>query len=118
MRRQGKRQRGCGARLPRSSRNAEKLMRLEAESPARVVQAVAERRRGIGLASRPVHRLEKEMAEVERLEPRGVGARLGIDQLELVAPAHLQWGTCLGTHTEPVDTGRWLDRAVGLHRDL
>ena len=39
------------------------------------------------LASRrgAVHRLEEEVVEAEALEPLGLGAGLGVDQLELVA---------------------------------
>ena len=51
-------------------------MRLEAQSPARMGQAVAQRGGGVGLPGGAVHRLEEEVVEVEALEPLGLGAVL------------------------------------------
>ena len=65
----------CPRPLP-VSRNSEKLMRLEAQSPARMGQAVAQRGGGVGLPGGAVHRLEEEMIEAERLESLRLGAVL------------------------------------------
>src|SRR5687768_1139927 len=61
-------------------RNSEKLMRLQAEPPARMLQAVLKGGRGIGLPLGPVHRLEKEVTEFESLELGGIGTCLREDQ--------------------------------------
>src|SRR4051794_24388264 len=99
-------------------RNAEKLMRLQAESPARMRKAVRERRASVGLTQGPVHRLEEEMPEVERGVPLGLGALLRVYQLELVARAHSERRLCLRAHAYPVELGRRIHRAIGLDRDF
>src|SRR6266545_3634141 len=99
-------------------RNAEKLMRLQAESPARMRQAVRERRAGFGLARGPVHRLEEEMPEAERGVPLGLSSLLGVDQLELVARADPERRLGLRAHAHPVELRGRIYRAVGLDGDL
>src|SRR4051812_39678662 len=100
------------------SRNPEKLMRLQAEPPAWMGQAVSKRRRGVGLARRSVHRLQEEVAELKTFESLRLRAALGINQLDLVAAGDNQPGLGLGTHTEPIDPIRGCDGAVGLDRYL
>src|SRR5262245_66557061 len=84
---------GPSSRLPVSG-NAEKLMRLQAQSPAWMAEAVAQREGGVHLAGRAIHRLQEEVPELEPFEPLGLrgGLLLGIDQLELVPPADSQAG--------------------------
>src|SRR5688500_14641955 len=93
-------------------------MGLQAQSPARMGQTIAQRRRGVALPGRSVHRLQKEMLEPEPLEALRLGPLLGIDQLELVSAEYHQWRPGLGADAEPVDAMRWSDRSVGLHRHI
>ena len=86
--------------------NPEKLMRLQAEPPAWVGQAVVKCGRGIGLAVRSVHRLEEVMAEAELLELVRRRTRLRKNQLDLIATGDNELGPGLGTHAEPVDAIR------------
>src|SRR6478736_5758778 len=91
-------------------RNAEKLMRLQAEPPARVRETILERG--------PIHGLKKEVVEREvgvALRRRAV---LGIDQLELIARADHEVSLRLGAHAHPVEACRRVHGAVGLDRDL
>ena len=66
-------------------------MRLQAQAPAWVSEAIAERGLGVGVAVRAVHGLQEEMAEPERLEScrvhTGLGAGLRKNQLQLVSGA-------------------------------
>src|SRR3954447_16635013 len=80
------------------SRNPEKLMRLQAEPPAWMVQAVPKRCGGIGLPVRSVHRLKEEVAEPEILEPIRLRADLRVNQLDLVASHGNHPGPGLGAH--------------------
>ena len=68
-------------------RNPENLMRLQAEPPARVIEAIAERCFRVGVSVRPVHRLQEEMAESKRLKCRRFGVTLRINQFQLVSGA-------------------------------
>ena len=65
-----------------------------------------------------LHGLQREARNSERGELLRTRSRLWIDQLELVAPAHLERRPRLGTDAQPVYARRWQDRSVGLHRDL
>src|SRR5664279_2822688 len=65
----------------------EQFMRLDTQPPARMLQAVPDRERGVPLAVGAIHRLQEEVREVERLEPLRRRGLLRVDQLELVAPA-------------------------------
>src|SRR5262245_13704224 len=98
--------------------NAEKLMRLQAESPARMREAIFERSARVRFARGAIHGLKKEVAECEvgvALRRRAV---LGIDELELIPRPDHQVGLRLGTHAHPVEAGRRVHGAVGLDRDL
>src|SRR5215213_6848791 len=53
-----------------------KLMRLQAEPPARVGQAIAKRRGGVGLPVRPIHGLEIKVLELQALVSAWLGAGL------------------------------------------
>ncbi len=54
----------CPAARPPRSWNPEKLMRLKAQPPARMCEAVVKRGFGVGLLVRPVHWLQKEVDEL------------------------------------------------------
>src|SRR5690348_14477121 len=98
--------------------NAEKLMRLQAEPPARMRQAVLERGPRVPLPVGPVHRLQKEMTEGQRLEPFRLGPDLRVDQLQLVSGPQQQLRPRFGAHADPVQPGGRKPSAVRLHRDL
>src|SRR3954467_8188921 len=85
------------------SRNPEKLMRLQAEPPAWMVQAVPKRRSGIGLSVRSVHRLKEEVAKPQILKPIWLRPDLRVNQLDLVAPHRNHPRPGLGAHAEPID---------------
>src|SRR3982750_1422927 len=98
--------------------NSQKLMRLQAEPPARMLETILQRLRGVGLALRSVHRLEKVMPKLEMLVPGRLASHLGKHQLELVPTPHHQLGASLGAHTEPVDATGRLDRSIGFDCDF
>ena len=93
-------------------------MRLEAQAPPRVLEAVARREFGVRLELGAVHRLQEEVFELQPLELRGSNPMLRVDELQLVARALLDHGASLGAHADPVDTGRRLECAVRFDRDL
>src|SRR2546427_10096477 len=99
-------------------RNAEKLMCLQAESPARMCKAIRQRGARVRIPRGAVHGLEKEVPEVQALVSRRLGPLLWIDQLELVAAGHDQGCVGLGTHAQPVDARRRHHGAVALDGDL
>src|SRR3546814_9224140 len=61
------------------------LVRLERQAPARVGHHQVDARLHIGAGIRIVERLDKQMLEVERREPRDVAAGLRPDELQFVA---------------------------------
>src|SRR5215210_6801008 len=97
--------------------NAEKLMRLQAEPPARVGQAVVHGERRISRALGAVHRLQEEVAELQILEVLRAESALGIDQLHLASRTHVQLRSGLGAHAEPVELGRRRESSVVFHGD-
>lgn len=100
------------------SGNPRQLVRLQAETPPRVRQAIRHRgSQGCGSVG-PVHGLQEETGEVETLVARGIRARLRIHQLQFVTALLHQRRTGLGTHTDPVDAAWRRDGAIGLHGDL
>ena len=93
-------------------------MRLQAQLPARMVEAVAERERGVEIAGGSIHGLQEEVAEWETLKRSRLGATLRIDQLKLVPAALLELRAGLGAYADPIETLGSLDGSVGLHCDL
>ena len=91
-------------------------MRLEAESPLRVRETVRHRRLRICFGADAVlHGLQREARKSERGELLRTRSRLWIDQLELVAPAHLERRPRLGTDAQPVNARRWQRvKAIGI----
>src|SRR5215207_5786068 len=87
-------------------RNAEKLMRLQAQSPARMRQTIGECGARVRLALRAVHRLQEKLPKRESGVALGLAAGLRIDQLELVARGDDERCFGLRTHAEPVDARR------------
>src|SRR5919112_1524080 len=99
-------------------RNAEKLMRLKAQPPARMCQAVVKRGIGVGLLVRTIHGLQKELPEGKPLEQLGLGACLGKNQLDLVPTLYGQACAGLRADTQPVDSWWWGQRPVCLDGHL
>ena len=80
-------------------------------------EAVGDRRRRGRVSIVAIHRLEEKAFEVQGLEARGIDARLGMDQLQLLPRTLRQGGARLGTDADPVDARRRRQGAVGLDRD-
>src|SRR5205814_3438801 len=66
----------------------------------------------------PVHRLQEEVPEVEPFIVRGLGSRLRVDELQLIAGSNSQSRPGLGTDARPVDSGRPGKRAVRFDGDF
>src|SRR3954463_7457860 len=92
--------------LPAFLPDSQKLMRLQAEPPARMSQAILKCSRGVGLPFRSVHRLQIEVLELEGLVSARLGPALGKHQLELVTAGDHQGGICLRADAHPVQAGR------------
>src|SRR5258705_1079270 len=97
--------------------NADDLVGLEGEAPARMPEAVVDRLARVGVARGTIHGLQKEMLEVEGLE--ALGRRFGLrkDELQLVAAFQRERHGRLRAHAHPVDALRWCEGAVGLDGD-
>src|SRR5262245_2654466 len=101
-----------------TSANSQMLVRLEAQLPTRVAQAVGDGGCGILGNIGSVHRLQRESLEVEIDECFGRGSGLRIDKLQLVAMMNHEFASRLGADANPIESLRGRDRAVGLDRDL
>src|SRR6185437_8380453 len=73
--------------------------------------------RRVARALRPVHRLQEEMAERQRLEIFGRDAFLWKHQLQLVAGAERERRARLGADADPIEPAGRRAGAVGLDRD-
>src|SRR5579863_9194857 len=93
-------------------------MGLQAETPLRVVEAVANRLLRIGDAAGAVHGLQKEVAEGELGQLRGVNSLLGKDQLELITGVLHEWRAGFWADANPVQRVGGVHGSVGLHSDL
>src|SRR5690606_38788030 len=94
------------------------FMRLEAESPLRVTQAVLDCRLDILVLILVILRLKKEMRESELFKLRWRVLRLRVDQLELIPSRLNNFGSCFGTHADPIQSVWSKNGAVRLNRDL
>src|SRR5580698_5030569 len=83
------RRRGCGP-FDTILRNSKQLVCLNAQPPARMIEAICERKGGVRLTVGTIHGLQEEMAELQLLELLRLGACLRIDQLQLVATQLLE----------------------------
>src|SRR6266404_59959 len=93
------------------------FVRLQAEPPLRVVQAILNRARSIFDHVGPVHRLQRKAFKLkigERLRHRG---RLRINQLELMAAAYSQLRAGFRADANPVHAVGRVDCAVGFDAD-
>jgi len=64
-----------------SLRNVEKLMRLQAQAPMRMLEAILYSKLRVFFNAGTIHGLEKKMGEVPIEKQPGFGAGLGVDQL-------------------------------------
>src|SRR6476619_1427159 len=97
--------------------DTECFVRLQAEPPLRMAQAIVDRPRGVFDHVGPVHRLQRKAFEIE---PRKVFRRssfLRIDQLQFVAAAHHEAGAGFRADADPVHPAGRFDRPVGLDAD-
>src|SRR3954447_26245719 len=93
-------------------------MRLQAQPPLRMVQAIPNRRFGIRNTVRSVHRLEIETVELER----GVTLRRAVllreYELQLVAFRGDHVAVRFRADANPIDPLRWDNRAIGFNADF
>src|SRR5579862_9827274 len=93
-------------------------MRLETESPMRMIQTVRDRFASVLLDSRSVHGLKKEVCEVEPFISERFSSRLRKDELELVSTLDNELDAGFRAHANPVDPhGNGL-RAIRLDGDF
>jgi len=88
-------------------------MRLQAETPLRIFQAISDGRLDIGSLRRTIHRLEQKMVKGQFGIGWGQGARLGVDEFEFITAVQQERRTRFRADTEPIDAGRAQDRAIG-----
>src|SRR3546814_5897269 len=93
------------------------LVRLERQAPARIVHHQIDARLDIGVGIRIVERLDEQMFEIERREPRDVAAGLRPDELQFVAAQLNQLAPRFRADADPVDAARDRKRAVAFDRD-
>ena len=93
-------------------------MRLQAQPPLRMAHAIAHRKPGIYSALRPIHGLQKEVAEREPCKLRRLDSLLRIHQLELIAGSLHKSRAGFGTDANPVQDVRSFHGAICLHRYL
>src|SRR5579871_1233367 len=100
------------------SGNAEQLMRLQAESPLRMLQAIAQSEFGVFLATWAIHWLQEEVPEVQMLEALRLCSLLREDELQFLPGLEDERCARLGTHANPINAGRRQLRAVGFDGNL
>lgn len=84
----------------------EQLVRLQAKPPPRIGKTVFHGLLSIGLYAGPAHGLEKEIFEIQMLEPFRLGAFLWKDKLQLIAGPDDKFSAGLGAHGDPVYASR------------
>jgi uncharacterized membrane protein len=100
--------------LPHSNQ----LVRLDTQSPLRVLQAVVDRKLRITRNVGSVHRLQEEMFEFELCELFRPSVFLRVNQFELTARGLHEWRAGLGTNADPIEGRRCGARSVGLDSDV
>src|SRR5450830_216875 len=99
-------------------RYLQQLVRLNAQLPLRIVLNLFNCQPRVTCSLEPIHRLQQEMLKVQLFI---VGQHLCLlrnDDFKLITFDDLQFGAHLGTHANPVDTGRNRNRAIGLDGNL
>src|SRR5919201_1612123 len=97
--------------------DTDRLVRLQAEPPLRMTQAIVDGSRGVIDHVRSVHWLQREALEGEPLEILRRSANLRIDQLQLVPFSQDEVRAGLGADANPVNCWGRVERAVGLDAD-
>src|ERR1700682_4892762 len=97
--------------------DAERLVRLHAEPPFGMAQAVVDCARGVLGHIRAIHRLQREPLEGKTEVVLRRGALLRIHQLQFVAPAYHEIGAGFRADANPVHARGRADRAIGLDTD-
>src|SRR5262249_7218520 len=103
--------------VPTSS-DSEEFVRLDAELPLRVGNAIGDGLLSVLPQRRTIHRREREPLEVKIAELLRRYTVLGEHEFELVTSADLQLRPGLGADTHPIDARGELDRAVCLQSNL
>ena len=84
----------------------------------RMSAAIIDRKRGVFLALRPIHRLQEKMIESEFFKPFRRRIRLRIDEFQFIA-AHLQQSVfALRTDADPVEPLGRCDRSIRFNGDI
>src|SRR5258707_7087392 len=97
--------------------DAERLVRLHAEAPPGMAQAVVDGARGVLGHVRAIHRLQREPLEGKTEVVLRRCALLRIDQLQFVTPAYHEIGAGFRADANPVHALGRGDRAIGLDAD-
>src|ERR1051325_6775621 len=92
----------------------EQLVRLQAEPPLRVHETILNGALRVGDEVRPIHGLQEEVREIERLESLRQRRGLRKHELELIAAREHERRHGLWTHTDPIQAARRRLRAVRL----
>src|SRR6267142_3577139 len=95
--------------------NAEDLVSLKAQSPARMLEAIPHSEFRIAYALRAIHGLEKEVIERQLFEQLGFCALLRKDQLQFIPVSKHEFASSLRADADPVDPLRSRMSAVRLN---
>ena len=93
-------------------------MRLDAQTPAWVTQAVIDSELGIPGSFGSVHRLQEEVLEIESLEILRRRVLLRVNELELAAGRLDERCARFGADADPIERCGCRSGAVGLDRDF
>jgi hypothetical protein len=91
---------------------------LEADAPTWIFETVPDRKFGIAIALRPIHRLQKEMLESEVLKAIGPGFSLRIDEFKFLAGFLHKFRSGFWTDADPVNAGWSRYGSVCFNSDL
>ncbi|AFK63211.1 hypothetical protein TKWG_16290 [Advenella kashmirensis WT001] len=83
-----------------------------------MIHAVLHRVFSGGQATRPVHGLQEKMRKIQGFKALRRGIRLQKDKFQFVALRLNQWIVALRAHTDPVDSRRCGQRAIGFYGNL
>ena len=97
------------------SGNSQHFVRLQAQSPARMIEAICQRKSRIQLAVGTIHGLQEKIPELQIFEHLRLSAGLRIDQLQLVATPLLKPRAGLRADTYPIEVVRSGDGSVSLN---
>src|ERR1700688_529926 len=83
-----------------------------------MLQAIAQRQTRVRFPRGTIHRLEKEILEIEVLIHFRRRTNLWEDKFEFMPGSKLEFGLCFGTNADPVDVSACRLGSVGLNRNL